>query len=696
MRLDSLVRLIQTADFMSFRELAFECLKLKGYREVTLTDGWSDGGTDLRVFQLPPNPTNMAFQITVEKNWKGKLYEDAVKAKDRLKLDFLVLLCSRRIAESEFETEKDKIWREQSVQVSKIDSQSIASTFFGAQATGRVLDILGIDVQKPDSATRTDVRTDTALAFSYFGQDASSFRELAIESAVISTVANACPIPRKNLVEMTKEALCLAPTQAKAINSAIDRLVQRGELVTSGSALSLSEALVEATTTMKRVRAAEEQELKVQLKKTFSGYARKITDEQIASLLEHIGALMIESAKDAVALLNADKNESILHKQVNIRLRHVHSTLDAIGVAEGREREQLLEEIVDEASNSPLGKHIFAGELFLTLATTSTPQLISAFGAKTGIQVLLDASVAIPLLCTLVFATVDNRFSISARHVYDQLEAHKQRLILPVDYLEEVATHLMRAHSDYSCLADIDPDLSESENSFVAHYVAMKSSGAIIDFGKFLEAFGLNNALSKADFYVARDRLIPKIQRLMHRYGISVEPLGNPTPASFKRAEEAIAYAIDKFERPRPQVLMKHDARTIAYLHDRDRDSGEANVLCTWDGIHFWMRENEDAEWLVMNPAVLGDIFAIARSSDYEGHISTPLVLAKALSEEASRTGAMVLDTIARIERGSTFDAELLNQAKSFKEEYVSHAHQDKSVQAITKEWAKWKSTSCQ
>ena len=695
MRLDSLVRLIQTADFMSFRELAFECLKLKGYREVTLTDGWSDGGTDLRVFQLPPNPNGMAFQITVEKDWKGKLHDDAVKAKSRLKLDLLVLLCSRRIAESEFEAEKDRIWREQSVQVSKIDSQSIASTFFEAKATGRVLEILGIDVQKTDCSMRTDVRTDTALAFSYFGKDANSFRELAIESAVISTVSRASPILRENLIEATRETLGLADTQAKGINSAIDRLVQRGELMSCGSALSLSEALAEATETMKRVRAVEEQELKVHLKQIFSGCVRKITDEQIASLLEHIGALMIESAKDAVALLNSDKNESILHKQVNARLRHVHSTLDEIGVAEGRARELLLEKIVDEASNSPLGKHIFAGELFMTLATTSTPQLISAFGAKTGIQVFLDASVAIPLLCTLVFSTVDNRFSISARHVYDQLAVHMQRLILPKDYLEEVATHLMRAYSDYFHLADIDPDLSVSVNSFVAHYVSMKNSGVAIDFGRFLEAFGLSSALSKADFYVARDRLMPKIQRLMDRYGISVESLGSPTPASIKRAEQAIAYAIDKLERPRPKVLTRHDARTIAYLHDRDSDSGEANVLCTWDGIHFWMREHEDAEWLVMNPAVLGDIFAIARSSDYDGHISTPLVLAKALSEEASRIGAMVLDTISKIERGSTFDAELLNQAKLFKENYVSHAHQEKSVQDIAIEWAEWKSNSC-
>ena len=84
MRLDSLARLIEAADFGSFRELALACLALKGYREVTLTDGWADGGTDVRVFQLPPNPTPIAFQVTVEWEWKAKLHDDARKVKSRL------------------------------------------------------------------------------------------------------------------------------------------------------------------------------------------------------------------------------------------------------------------------------------------------------------------------------------------------------------------------------------------------------------------------------------------------------------------------------------------------------------------------------------------------------------------------------------------------------------------------------------
>jgi hypothetical protein len=67
MRLDSLVRLIESSDFSSFREIALAAISLKGYAEPSLADGWNDGGSDVRVSQVPPNPTKLAIQISVKK-----------------------------------------------------------------------------------------------------------------------------------------------------------------------------------------------------------------------------------------------------------------------------------------------------------------------------------------------------------------------------------------------------------------------------------------------------------------------------------------------------------------------------------------------------------------------------------------------------------------------------------------------------
>jgi hypothetical protein len=165
-----LARLIESSDFMSFRELALKCLEIKGYRGIAVTDGWRDGGTDVRVFHMPPNPTPLAFQISVEKDWRSKAKADAVKVKDNLKLEHMILVSSRRIAEAEFQIIADEIWREQAVRVTRIDNQSIASTFFAEGRSGEVLSILGINITGQTSGRDQTARSDAAMAFVFFGK----------------------------------------------------------------------------------------------------------------------------------------------------------------------------------------------------------------------------------------------------------------------------------------------------------------------------------------------------------------------------------------------------------------------------------------------------------------------------------------------------------------------------------------------
>ena len=117
------------------------------------------------------------------------------------------------------------------------------------------------------------------------------------------------------------------------------------------------------------------------------------------------------------------------------------------------------------AGNSGIGKALLAGELFLALAPLGLPHLMRALGARNEIRTILDASVAIPMLTALLFSPVDSRFSLAAHHAYNRLQSHGMEIVLPVDYLEESAAHLLRAYHDYSGIADLDQDLTSSENS---------------------------------------------------------------------------------------------------------------------------------------------------------------------------------------------------------------------------------------
>jgi hypothetical protein len=688
MRLDSLVRLIEAADFMSFRELALHCLALKGYKGVTLTDGWNDGGTDVRVFQLPPNPSGIAFQITVEHDWKRKLHDDAAKVKEKLGLQQMTLVTSRRIAEAKFFTESEAVWKDHSVRVTKLDSQAMASTFFAEGQTALALRVLGIDVGQDAASAGLSAVASAAYSFAFFSQPARDFRESAIESAITAVAAQHRSIPRQTLERDVKTLLSLPEAQAPNVTAAVDRMIQERSLAGPAANLTLSTQLADAASGMATLRNREWEQLQRDVSALLAEFGVHAKKAQLDEIASDLGALLLDVARNAVDALKS-KEPSFQTRAAN-RLRHLHATLDSVGVPEGDLRDVFRERLADIAGNSGIGKALLAGELFLALAPLGLPHLIRALGARNEIRTILDASVAIPMLTALLFSPVNNRFSLAAHHAYSRLQSLGMDIALPVDYLEEAAAHLIRAYHDYVGIVDVDQDLTSSENSFVAHYASCRKAGEEITFVEFVEAFGLDSSLRNADFYVARDALKPRLQRLFARYSIRVLPLRHPTAAAQRRAEEAIAYAVDSLGVKRPDVLAQHDARTLAYLFDSDRFVETAFVLCTWDGLHFKAREREATEWLALNPAVLGDILTMAAADD-SGAIASPVVLAKALSEEAASRGARVWDQIASFERGSLTDARLISVAREFKDQYVQKAQGDTQSEAIRKEWASWK-----
>ena len=695
MRLDSLVRLIDAADFMAFRELALECLEMKGYEQVVLTDGWSDGGTDVRAFQLPPNPTAMAFQITVDRDWKGKLREDSTKVHEKLKLDHMTLVASRRIPEAEFQSESERIWQRLGVRVTKIDGPAIASAFFLEGSTTRVLQILGIDIgggeQKPES---DKARADAAYSFVFFGNETHRFREATIESAIVTVGARRPePLTRDDFEREVQQLLQLPDSQAVRVTAVVDRMIQAGDLTGPDASIELSPKLRDAGRAIQLLRESEWNDLRGEveallLKRTSRS---KIPDEAVEAVLGDLGAVLLDSAHTASAALESQDTQTVLSERIRTRLRHLNATLDTFGSGEGANREALIEDLAELAGNSPIGRCVMSGELFFSLSAGRMPQLIRALGARSGVTVLLDSSVAIPMLCALLYHPVRSHFSMAAHHAYRQLQTQGVELVLPVDYLEEASTHLIRAFSDYEQIVDLDPDLVGSENAYVSHYASLGIEGKSPGFSDYLRSFGLDDAVRQAEFYAARDALKPRLERLFDRYSITARAMGRPSSESRRRAEECIAYAIHDLGLNRPDVLVRHDVRTLAYLNDTDRSGDSAYVLCTWDSLHFRVRERESADWQVLNPPVLGDILSLAAGSELGGHIAAPTVLARSLSDEAAQHGAEVWDTLVRLERGSMHDAELLAQARAFKEEYIGRLQSGQATQKVSVAWAAWK-----
>ena len=111
MRLDAMVRLIEAADFSSFRELALLYLRISGYEEAELRDGPGDAGNDVSLWKLGRNPEPMAVQLSVQRSgWRSKVRQDAQRAADFFGHRQFLYVTSRRIPATESNPLIEKLW----------------------------------------------------------------------------------------------------------------------------------------------------------------------------------------------------------------------------------------------------------------------------------------------------------------------------------------------------------------------------------------------------------------------------------------------------------------------------------------------------------------------------------------------------------------------------------------------------------
>jgi hypothetical protein len=691
MRHESLVNLIGNLDPATFLDVARRCLQARGYHPA-LSDGRNDGGADFLVYMRGVEPAPCAVQVSIEKKWKPKLKQDAAKAA-RNGFSTLLFVSSRRLPNHDFFRIEDEVSQTAAIKLQKMDAQDIAGLAIDRDFVADILNVMGVAVAPTTrrSFERPRFRRDAAYACAFFGSDARELRKLALQETICTVLTNAGGAASRDIiVDQVALGMGLAANQRPQVISALDRLLQEGRIQGKNGEVSLGEKELGTRQSIQALAQVNMNDLRAKLDAYLAPFVKKQSRLEALreSLLEDIGALLMDTAARTSAAANSDS----VSDGVRSRLIHLESTLESIGLA-SEERRKAIGDLAHIASESEYGKHLMAGEIALQLFRLRTSHLLRALESRDELRVVLDTSVAMPMLCNLLYSPANQQYFVASQHLYEQLLVHGISMVLPSYYLEEIASHPIDAHRDYREIIDMDPDLRGSTNAFVAHYVAMKQvePHTIGLFGSYLEAFGLDEKLAHSDFYVARDAVMRRLQSLLGQYHIRVEGLRAGASAR-RQAEEAILEAQRDGGFSRPKVLLDHDAETLGWLFGRESDAQIAYVLCTWDRLHFQVRKSRSAEWDALDPVALGDILSLAAPEGHEVHLASAWVLALRFSDEDATRGAEVWDTLIRIEKGHLRDATLREQARTFKAAWLAEATQGPRTRDLQKAWEHWKS----
>ncbi len=700
MRLDSLAKAIGDADPSALREIALLCLDKRGF-QPSLADGPHDGGADFLAYVLPPSTAKFAVQISVEKNWEKKLRADADKARRRLGVDNLLFISTRVITPPLFQEIADELLRTVNVQVQKMDAKDIASLAERRGFTNEILRRLGIPFAAPVARPfqRPDLRQDVAYACAFFGTDAQAFRETVIENAVLTVAFQAGgSAERDTIVDRAALSLGLTSNQRAQTTSAIDRMLQDGRLSGKNGTVTLDATTKDNWASVRALQESERSTFVTQLDALLTPHVKsKVTRrDAVDTVLSDLGALWLDTGRATSNALGDAESSVLAQDPLRERLRHLDATLDTLGITDKSRREELLHELCALASGSSFGRALVAGEVFINLVSLKTPHIFRAFGGGKELQAILDTSVAMPLLCSLLYDAAEQDFFVAAKHGYDQLVAHGAVMVLPRDYLEEVASHLRDAYVLYREIVDMDPDLRWSKNAFVAHYVALRASAGedrVGSYPSYLAGFGLTESMARGDREVVRDILMNKLQGLFAEYGIQVLAPSASVSAT-KRAQEALAYAMHaRDDLERAPILVRHDINTLGWLLDCASDPHVAHVICTWDKLHPYVQKHEEAEWDVLDPVAFGDVLSLAAPGSEDVKIVSPIVVALMLSADAGKSGAAVWDKLVTIENENLHDAHLRRAARAFKKNWVEKTAKDKRSRSLQDSWEAWKDT---
>lgn len=287
-----------------------------------------------------------------------------------------------------------------------------------------------------------------------------------------------------------------------------------------------------------------------------------------------------------------------------------------------------------------------------------------------------------------MFESLAMRNSRQAVVLDEALQAHGAARSVPNAYLEECAAQLVFA-GDYAALVREAPraELRYSENAYVSYFAHLDDPPET--FERFLSAFGYVRDVD--DFCVHRDAARARLEGIFRRYGISSQDLRRALrhEAIKKKTEEDLAYIYHHLDENRPSVVVRHDAEVVTALRHASTQQGAIPVLATWDGTLLRLCQRDDYSWWALDPASFLDLLAIVLGSPTEsGTLSIEVALA--LEQQELQRAARIWDTIASIERRKFRDAELLQMAREFKDEFLK-SQRAATAQRLKAEWVEFK-----
>ena len=304
-------------------------------------------------------------------------------------------------------------------------------------------------------------------------------------------------------------------------------------------------------------------------------------------------------------------------------------------MAKGQEKElgtfklELLNSIISKANLTERREELYSdlarinvarvaqyGKTLDHIQQTNTFDIYRALGTKTNLYMVLDSSVAMPLIFGLAFQSASSRYGVAAVALEELCKDHLIKMVVPDFYLNEMVHHGLRAQRYIEQYNDVPDEIKDylvaSENAYLSHFSHIRKTAKNIDghaltLEGFLKTFGISKE--------RRERLIErKIADLLNGFGIEIIR-GN----GFDGKTLGAIWGLKDNE---DEIIVKHDAQLVKLIDDNQENG---YIFATWDRVMIEYMEGS-TRVLADTPARVTDFLSMARGAQFASDQSTELL----------------------------------------------------------------------
>lgn len=659
----------------AFKDVGMAALRGLYNAKVELTDGTGDDGVDGWI-ELPSGRVPVQFQSGRSEAWDAKLGRDLAKHALLKASGRMFFLCAqtpesplKKLAELE---------ALHGVTITMIDARGIASETTNPEVLASLHRFAGLPLaERPEGAWNPALGA--RLAFTFFHEKSGDFRAEVARSVIAACLLRATEsMPKDVLVDTALEAAGIGAGMAWAFSRELEVMTTNGDVVVDAGRVSASAELKALTETALDLQAGAARRLREDCVVALEG---RVHDPErrkhaVNDVFDDLGLLLRGSLKEMLP----GKSSDALVRRLNAVERRLADSLKPTGGSAAEAVRALLE----VAAASPYGRALGMAELFMAMTDRESGHLALALTERPSLEVWLDTSVALPMLCGKHDRIVrDWPTSEIAVELHGALAARGIKVVVPSVYIEEMAAHLVDAARRYRPLIGADPDLARSENFYVAQFHAVaqqRGEPMTLDrFDRFLSGFGLPKKWEEEERrdYKRLRRMIEVEQELLlsRYYGVGTYRV---------RSTEAVTLP----EEPeRSEIVLKHDRCVARDLEETARGATDGLVLCSED--RWLVRVLSDKLLPAIHPAVLLDALQIVRPDGEPRGLATVRELAATFSERTITEGAAVWDMLAELRDPELANGELRERAKEFKEAWLAKAtHEERPHE---RDWQRFK-----